>query len=173
MILCWTFIVLVCWGASQEFLSLLWCESHTNSLSEKLEEGERKKVREKREVSQQKGADEISRLERAVKRRRRTQSTGISMASGFCGSFARVHARVSSQKAQKVSRNSPSCAWSWPKSVFIRSFVLFCHPLSCVSVKKCVILLVGDDRNHWTILMVIIGLRKLRFGDRPPMGIGT
>ena len=52
------------------------------------EVGEGRKVREKtEEVSQQKGAEEISRLERAVKRRRTTQLTEVSMVSGFCGSF--------------------------------------------------------------------------------------
>ena len=102
-----------------------------------------------RRGSQQKGAEEISRLERAVKRRRRTRSTEISMVCGFCGSFARVHACVSSQNAQNVSRNSLSCAWSWLKSVFVRLF--FSSTLSVVfyvSVKKCVMPRVGDERNH-------------------------
>ena len=108
-----------------------------------------RKIREKtvswqrrpEEVSQQKGAEELSRLETAVKRR--TQSTEVSMASSFYGGFARVHARVSSQNARKVSRNSLSCTCI--------CLFLFFHPLGYVfwvSVKECVMPLVGDERNH-------------------------
>ena len=54
------------------------------------------------------------------------------------------------ESCTKVSHSlPPSLAWNWPKSVFLRLF--FSSTLSvvfCVSVKKCVMFLVGNERNH-------------------------
>ena len=62
--------------------------------------------------------------------------------------FARVHARIRSQYAQKVSQTSHSCAWSWPKSVFVRLFFSSTHlVVSCVSVKGCEIPPARDERK--------------------------
>ena len=139
----WVASVSVCVGASQRIpLSVLARNLHKGPLRETGS------GRGKEGANQQKGAEEISRLERAVKRRR-TQSTEVSMASGYCGSFARVHARVSSQNAQKMSRNPPFLRLELTHVVFVRLF--FSSTLSvvfCVSVKKCVIPLGGDEINH-------------------------
>ena len=104
-------LVLVCVCAGQR-ISLFWRETHTKGLRARSparpEVDEGKKVPEKTErASWQRKAEETSRLESAVKRRRRTQSIEVSIASGFCGSFARVHARVNSQIAQKVLHRLP------------------------------------------------------------------
>ena len=107
--------------------------------------------REDRErLLKKEGKRDHSAWESSQEKEKGIQSTDVSMAGGFCGSFVRVNARVSLQNAQKVSpRLLSSCAWSWPKPVFVLLF--FSSNLSdvfCVSVKKCVMPLVGNKRNH-------------------------
>ena len=134
-------------------LCLFWRETHTKGLRARsparLEVEEGREVWEKTERgSWQSRAEETSQLERAVKRRRRTQSTEVSMASDFCGSFVQVHARISPQNAV-LHRLPPSCAWSWPKSVFVR-LLFFSSTLLVVfyvSVKKCVMPQIGDEKK--------------------------
>ena len=142
----------LCWRRSE---NLFWRETHTKGpgarspARREVEEG--RKIPEKTErTSWQRRAEETSRLEREVKRTRRTLSIKLSMVCGFCGSFVRVHTRTSSQNAQKVShRLPPSCTWSWPKSVFVRLFFSsILWVVFCVAVKKCVMPLVGNERNH-------------------------
>ena len=52
-------------------------------------------------------------------------------------------------RMSKKCQTSPSCAWGWPKSVFVHLF--FSSTLSvmfCVSVKECEIPPVRDEKNH-------------------------
>ena len=42
----------------------------------------------------------------------------------------------------------PSCAWSWPKSVFVCSFSFTLSVVFCVSVKKCERPLARGEKNH-------------------------
>ena len=103
------------WVSVRESLCLFSHETHTEGLDARSlarpEVDEGRKVPEKTErVSWQRWpeGDSQGQSRRWEWDRRRTQSTEVSVASGFCGSFVRVHARVSSQNAQKVLRNSPS-----------------------------------------------------------------
>ena len=108
-------------------LCLFWRETHAKGLSTRSstrpEVGEGRNVREKAEVSQQKGVEEMSRLKRAVKRKRKTQSTEVSMACGFCGSFAPVHARVSTQNAQKSVTEFPFLRMELTPCLLVCSFL--------------------------------------------------
>ena len=131
----WHLFVCMC-VLVRESLCLFWRETHTKGLRARSptrpEEDEGRKIPERQpaegssrdqstgEVSQEK--DTVSRREqkRPVDRtglpgdeswaERGDQSTEVSIASGFVRVFARVHARVSLQDAQKVSQTSPSGA---------------------------------------------------------------
>ena len=58
----------------------------------------------------------------------------VSIPSGFVEVSGKIHARDSLQMHKKrhkiVTQTSFSCAWSWPKSVFVHLF-FFSHPLDC------------------------------------------
>ena len=107
------------------------------SWQRRAEEESRQERSVKRKTQSAEGSTRDSRHERAVKRRRTqsakgstrdqsteqvsremrvgqrgNQSTKVSIVSGFVRVFARLHAHVSSQDAQKVSQTSHSCAWS-------------------------------------------------------------
>ena len=87
------------------------------------------------------------------------------------GSFARVHARVSPQKHrmhQSVNDFSLLPLGTNPNPWFF--VFLFFHPLGCVFcvlVKECEISLARDEKNHWTILMVMSSLDGWDSGGRP------
>ena len=145
----WVGTISVCGGTIQRIpLSVLVGNSHKGH-----EEGGKEGTRRQSawEVSQEKGA--VSRREQQrqvgmrgrlreghshLKGEQRRQSTErkqgqrglVSIANGFVRVFTRVHARVSSQNAQKVSQLPHSCAWSWPMSVFVR--LVFCSTLYVV-----------------------------------------
>ena len=134
----------VCFGAK-----------HTQTACTQNLHRDRKKAKEWRSERRQKGTVSRREQKRSVGLREQSrEGEGHSQQKpawlvAFEGVLPWVHARVSSQNAQKVSWNSLSCAWGWPKSVFVRLF--FSSTLSvvfCVSVKKCVMPVVGDEINH-------------------------
>ena len=76
----------------------------------------------------------------------------VSIPSGFLEVSHKIHAHDSHQMHEQLHKSitqpSISCAWSWPRFVFVSLFFFFTlSVVLCVSVKKCVIPLVG---NHWT-----------------------
>ena len=122
---CWVFLVWV-WVLVRGSLCLFWRETYTKGLharfSTRLDEDEgRQGPKEKRERgSQEKEEEQRSGLNRPVSRRKRS-TAGTCEHRGlvsqrermsqrpwwFCGNFARIHARDSSQNARKVSQTSP------------------------------------------------------------------
>ena len=143
------------WVPVRESFCLFWRETLTKSLrmrsptkpkgrgkegprEESTEEKRRRQSAEWSRRDELAGENSQEKVNQEMRfRQRGEQSTEVSMANGFVRVFARVHARVSSENAQKVSQTFPSCAWTWPKSVFVRLF--FSYPLSvvfCVSVKN-------------------------------------
>ena len=117
--------------------------------------------------------------DRAVSRRRQEkmeagqwrQSTEVSMASGFRRSYTKKKKKKKKKKkAQstvaivskctenaKCHRLSPSCTWSWPKSVFVRLFFFF-HPLGCILYgrKEMCDTPVGNHwMNHWPWIVLV------------------
>ena len=155
-------------------LGLFWHKTHTKDLRVRspvrLEVEKGRKIwgkSERAKGSWQRKAEENSRLEIAVQRRtqevrkmiaktcspteagltnaRRSQH-GPWLLWEFRPKYTPVVACKCTKSYTKVShRLSPSCAWSYPKPVFVCLF--FSSTLSvvfCVSVKKCVMLLVGN-----------------------------
>ena len=87
-----------------------------------------------------------TRTEKTVKR-------WVSIPSGFVEvsrNYSPAIACKCTESCTKVLHRLPSsCSWSWPKSAFVCLF--FSSTLSVVfsvSVKKCVVPLVGNERNH-------------------------
>ena len=97
--------------------------------------------------------DQGSRQERAVNRSRGKPTARMCGRRGhvgqrermslhsewFYGNFARTHARANPQMHRmlgKYHKLPPSCAWSWPNSVFVCS--LFFHPLGSAYCVLCV-----------------------------------
>ena len=128
----------------REFFCLLWRETHTKSLSLRSptspEVEEERKVRKKTEFSWQRTTERCSRQRSpvggAVSRRRqwgKTVKNELSFIVGFVEVSRKIHVCDSLQihGEYKVSQNSLSCAWSWPKSVFVRLF-FFSLPLGCI-----------------------------------------
>ena len=127
------------WVPLRESFYQFWRVTHTKGLRTRSPTSPEEGRSEKRwKSSQQKGAEETIRQNRSVRRwESATEDTSqqksekaaartwwptkagltnaggwVSIASGFVIVFARVHARISSQNAQKVLQTLLSCTWS-------------------------------------------------------------
>ena len=152
--LCW-----YVWVPVSESLFLLWRETHTKGLSTRSlarpEVDEGRKVLEKtKRVSWQRRAVRIWKQNREERTKVRKTTAKIcwpteaglnnsrrqvSIASGFVRVFARVHARVSSQNAQKMSQTSPFLTLGANPSPCLFVCLFFSSILSvvfCISVKN-------------------------------------
>ena len=155
-LLCW---VCVC-ASVRRSLCLFWRETQTKGLSlispARLEVDEERNVPEKTQGQLTKDDGEMlsttESRERTVSRRRqwgKTVKNEFAFLVAFVEVLPQIHTRDNLQihRECKVSQNSLSCAWSWPKFVFVRSFFFF-HPLGCILCGRKE-MCDTPVRNHW------------------------
>ena len=159
--LCWCV-----WMPVRESLCLLWRETHTKGLRTRSPIRRRQSGGESRTEKREELNSEIRLLIPVDLQRLGWPTRGdksVLVVAGFMRVFARVHARVSSQNAQKVSQTSPFLALGANQSpclfvcLFVCSFPSTLSVVFCVSVKKCEIPLAGDEKNyetnHWPLVV--------------------
>ena len=151
----------------RESLCLLWREPHSKSLTSRSlarpEVDEERKVPEKKEGQLTKEDGEMQSttesrggrwLEIAVQGKDGQQKEAVrehcqrwvSIPRGFVELSRKIHTIV--YKCTKSVVQTPfSCAWSWPKSVFVHLFFFF-HPLGCI-LHLCNAMCDIPVGNHW------------------------
>ena len=198
--LCWAFVVLVCVDASQRIpLSALVRNPHKGperetSASPEVDEG--RKVPEKtervswqrrpEEGSQQKvpgedcleirvgyRGDQSTEVRKTTYRNRVNQREKMSALLVALWEFSLGYTFALAHRMHK-NVTSPFLRLELTQARAY-SFVLFFHPLGCVLCvrKEMCNALVGDERNHKTILMTMSSLVGWDCGGRPVRGIGT
>ena len=139
----WPFLVLGVWVRAGQRISLSASARNPHqglrtrfAARPEVEEG--RKVPGKTErVSWQRRAEETCRREIAVQGKDGQQKEAVKDQLALLVAFVEVSRKIHAHDSQqmhmecKVSQNSLSFAWSWPKSVFIRLFFFF-HPLGCI-----------------------------------------
>ena len=166
--LCWAFVVWV-WVSASQKIPLFWRKTHTNGLSTRFSTRPEGRFESQQkwteETIQQKEAEQRSWQNRAVDRSRGKPTARmcgtraglvnvkrwVSFPGGFVGISLEYTLAIAHRILGKCHKLLPSCAWSYPSPCLFVLFsptILVKYVVFCVSVKKCEILLTGDERNH-------------------------